>query len=211
MSIGPALGLLPNGHQFESPQGHWRFTRSLTLGPHGISQGTRKLARTSTVIKNKKKLLVYYCIFSITHKASVQRREKCLSKIHVYLSIMWTFISEWVSIVSCLIGFMNIWCLVSDVKFLTREKWPSNLHVNLDTHMDVYSRVRSNSCKLWVALGTFDCLSFLAHEGTNEFTKWEIYYNLENTWNLIIPKPFYFNLTTKDATLELRLPFSIYK
>ena len=29
-SVGPALGLLPNGHQFESPQGHWRFTRLLT-------------------------------------------------------------------------------------------------------------------------------------------------------------------------------------
>ncbi|RVX12468.1 putative clathrin assembly protein [Vitis vinifera] len=34
-----ALGLLPNGHQFESPQGHWRFTRSLTSGPRGISRG----------------------------------------------------------------------------------------------------------------------------------------------------------------------------
>lgn len=29
-SVGPALGLLPNGHQFESPQGHWKFTRLLT-------------------------------------------------------------------------------------------------------------------------------------------------------------------------------------
>ena len=51
--VGQALGLLPNGHQFESPQGHWRFTRSLTSGPHGISRGARKLARTSTVIKKK--------------------------------------------------------------------------------------------------------------------------------------------------------------
>ena len=50
-SVGQALGLLPNGHQFESPQGHWRFTRSLTSGPRGISRGARKLARTSTVIK----------------------------------------------------------------------------------------------------------------------------------------------------------------
>ena len=53
-SVGPALGLLPNGHQFESPQGHWRFIRSLTSGPRGISRGVRKLTRTSTVIKNKK-------------------------------------------------------------------------------------------------------------------------------------------------------------
>ena len=52
-SVGQALGLLPNGHQFESPQGHWRFTRSLTSGPRGISRGARKLARTSTVIKKK--------------------------------------------------------------------------------------------------------------------------------------------------------------
>ncbi|RVX06909.1 putative magnesium transporter NIPA8 [Vitis vinifera] len=37
--VGQALGLLPNGHQFESPQGHWRFTRSLTSRPHGISRG----------------------------------------------------------------------------------------------------------------------------------------------------------------------------
>ena len=54
-SVGPTLGLLPNGHQFESPQGHWRFTWSLTLGPRGISRGARKLTRTSTVIKKKKK------------------------------------------------------------------------------------------------------------------------------------------------------------
>ncbi|RVW55131.1 hypothetical protein CK203_066922 [Vitis vinifera] len=40
-SVGQALGLLPNGHQFESPQGHWRFTRSLTSGPRGISRGAR--------------------------------------------------------------------------------------------------------------------------------------------------------------------------
>ncbi|RVX04846.1 Protein LOL1 [Vitis vinifera] len=46
--VGQALGLLPNGHQFESPQGHWRFTRSLTSGPRGISRGAHKLARTST-------------------------------------------------------------------------------------------------------------------------------------------------------------------
>ena len=52
-SVGPVLGLLPNGHQFESPQGHWRFTRSLTSGHHGISRGARKLTRTSTVIKKK--------------------------------------------------------------------------------------------------------------------------------------------------------------
>ena len=45
-------------HQFESPQGHWRFTRSLTSGPRGISRGARKLARKSTVIKKKKKILV---------------------------------------------------------------------------------------------------------------------------------------------------------
>ncbi|RVW50361.1 V-type proton ATPase subunit a3 [Vitis vinifera] len=43
------LGFAPNGQQFESPQGHWRFTRSLTSGPRGISRGARKLARTSTV------------------------------------------------------------------------------------------------------------------------------------------------------------------
>ena len=54
-SVGQALGLLSNGHQFESPQGHWRFTRSLTSGPRGISRGARKLARTSTVIKKNKK------------------------------------------------------------------------------------------------------------------------------------------------------------
>ncbi|RVX03683.1 Protein hyper-sensitivity-related 4 [Vitis vinifera] len=35
-----ALGLLPNGHQFESPQGHWRFTRSLTSGPRGLVEVT---------------------------------------------------------------------------------------------------------------------------------------------------------------------------
>ena len=46
--------LAGNGHQFESPQGHWRFTRSLTSGSCGISRGARKLARTSTVIKKKK-------------------------------------------------------------------------------------------------------------------------------------------------------------
>lgn len=34
--VDPALSLLPNGHQFESLQGHWRFTRSLTLGPVGL-------------------------------------------------------------------------------------------------------------------------------------------------------------------------------
>ncbi|RVX19090.1 hypothetical protein CK203_008739 [Vitis vinifera] len=38
-SVGPALGLLSNGHQFESPQGHWRFTWSLTSGPRRISRG----------------------------------------------------------------------------------------------------------------------------------------------------------------------------
>ncbi|KAG6696873.1 hypothetical protein I3842_09G170300 [Carya illinoinensis] len=52
--VGQALGLLPNGHQFESPQSHWRFTWSLTSGPHGISRGARKLARTPMDIKNKK-------------------------------------------------------------------------------------------------------------------------------------------------------------
>ena len=55
-SVGSALSLLPNGHQFESPQGHWRFTRSLTSGPYGISRDTCKLTRTSTVIKNKNKI-----------------------------------------------------------------------------------------------------------------------------------------------------------
>ena len=54
-SVGPVLGLLSNDHQFESPKGHWRFTRSLILGSCGISRGARKLARTSTVIKNNKK------------------------------------------------------------------------------------------------------------------------------------------------------------
>ena len=57
-SVGPALGLLPNGHQFESPQGHWRFTQSLTSGPRGISRGARKLARTSTVIKKKNMMII---------------------------------------------------------------------------------------------------------------------------------------------------------
>ena len=42
-------------HQFESPQGHWKFTRSLTSGPRGISRSARKLGRTSTVTKKKKK------------------------------------------------------------------------------------------------------------------------------------------------------------
>jgi hypothetical protein len=34
-STGQVLGLLPRDHQFEShkPQGHWRFTWSLTLRP----------------------------------------------------------------------------------------------------------------------------------------------------------------------------------
>nr|CAN69266.1 hypothetical protein VITISV_043642 [Vitis vinifera] len=41
-SVGLALGLLPSGHQFESPQGHWRFTWSLTSGPCGISRGAYK-------------------------------------------------------------------------------------------------------------------------------------------------------------------------
>ena len=53
--VDPALGLLSNGHQFKSPQGHWRFTQSLTSGFHGISWSVRKLAQTSTVIKNKNK------------------------------------------------------------------------------------------------------------------------------------------------------------
>ena len=57
-SVDPALGLLLNGHQFESPQGHWRFIRSLTSGSHGISWGVRKLAQTSTVIK-KKKIIIF--------------------------------------------------------------------------------------------------------------------------------------------------------
>ncbi|KAG7964342.1 hypothetical protein I3843_09G164800 [Carya illinoinensis] len=52
--VGQALGLLPNGHQFESLQGHWRFIWSLTSGPRGISRGARKLARTPMDIKNKK-------------------------------------------------------------------------------------------------------------------------------------------------------------
>ncbi|CBI25315.3 unnamed protein product, partial [Vitis vinifera] len=53
--VGRTLGLFPNGHQFESSQGHWRFTRSLTSGPREISRGACKLARTSTIIKKKKK------------------------------------------------------------------------------------------------------------------------------------------------------------
>ncbi|RVW33600.1 putative MO25-like protein [Vitis vinifera] len=57
-SVGQALGLLPNGHQFESPQGHWRFTRSLTSGPRGISRGARKLARTSTELLTRHKSTV---------------------------------------------------------------------------------------------------------------------------------------------------------
>ena len=52
-SVGPVLGLLPNDHWFESSQGHWRFTRSLTSEPHGIGRGACKLAQTSTVIKKK--------------------------------------------------------------------------------------------------------------------------------------------------------------
>ena len=35
-SVGPVLGLLPNDHWFESSQGHWRFTRSLTSEPCGL-------------------------------------------------------------------------------------------------------------------------------------------------------------------------------
>ena len=52
-SVGPTLDLFPNDYQFDSPQGHWRLTWSLTLGSRGISRGTRKLARTSTNIKKK--------------------------------------------------------------------------------------------------------------------------------------------------------------
>ncbi|RVW67429.1 tRNA pseudouridine synthase A [Vitis vinifera] len=37
-SVGLVLGLLPNGHRFESPQGNWRFTQSLTSGHRGISR-----------------------------------------------------------------------------------------------------------------------------------------------------------------------------
>ena len=61
-SVDSALSLLPNGHQFESPQGHWRFTRSLTSGSYGISRGTCKLTRTSTVIKKKKKFLLLWMV-----------------------------------------------------------------------------------------------------------------------------------------------------
>ncbi|RVW43164.1 hypothetical protein CK203_078722 [Vitis vinifera] len=32
-SVDPALGLLPNGHQFESPQGHWRCGKN--INEHG--------------------------------------------------------------------------------------------------------------------------------------------------------------------------------
>lgn len=42
-SVGQDLDLLPNSHQFEYPQGHWRFIWPLTSEPHGISQGVRKL------------------------------------------------------------------------------------------------------------------------------------------------------------------------
>nr|CAN62537.1 hypothetical protein VITISV_010756 [Vitis vinifera] len=41
-SVGSTLGFLPNGHQFESLQGHWRFTRSLTSGSFEISRGARR-------------------------------------------------------------------------------------------------------------------------------------------------------------------------
>ena len=64
-SVGPALGLLSNGYQFESPQDHWRFTRSLTSGSHGISRGARKLARTSMVIKKKKRTLGTFVVIII--------------------------------------------------------------------------------------------------------------------------------------------------
>ncbi|WKA06443.1 hypothetical protein VitviT2T_024340 [Vitis vinifera] len=47
-SVGSALSLLPNGHQFEFPQGHWRFTRSLTSGPCGISRDTCEASQAST-------------------------------------------------------------------------------------------------------------------------------------------------------------------
>lgn len=53
-TVDPVLDLLSNGHQFEFPQGHWRFTRSLTLESHEISRGVRKLDRTSTIIKKNK-------------------------------------------------------------------------------------------------------------------------------------------------------------
>ena len=43
-SVGPALSLFPNGHWFESPHGHRRFTRSLT----------------SSVIKKKKSSLFFF-------------------------------------------------------------------------------------------------------------------------------------------------------
>lgn len=45
VSIGQAFGLLPNGHQFESSQGHWWSTWLLTSGPREISRGAHKLAR----------------------------------------------------------------------------------------------------------------------------------------------------------------------
>ena len=61
-SVGLALSLLPNDHQFESPQGHWRFTRSLTLRSYGINRGTCKLTRTSAVIKKNKKILLLWMV-----------------------------------------------------------------------------------------------------------------------------------------------------
>ena len=67
-SVDSVLGLLPNNYQFESHQGYRRFTRSLTSRPRGISRGTHKLVRISTVIKKKKKrsiwskILIYHTI-----------------------------------------------------------------------------------------------------------------------------------------------------
>ena len=63
-SVGPALGLLPNGHQFEPLKTTGRFTRSLISGPCRISWGARKLARTPTVIKQKKIYIYIYVIFT---------------------------------------------------------------------------------------------------------------------------------------------------
>ena len=48
-------GLLSSGHQFESPQDHWRLSQMLTSGPCRIIRDARKLDRTSMVIKKKKK------------------------------------------------------------------------------------------------------------------------------------------------------------
>ena len=52
-SVGPVLGLLSNDHWFESSQGHWRFTRSLTSKPCGLVEVRHP--RLSNIKKKKKK------------------------------------------------------------------------------------------------------------------------------------------------------------